>query len=321
MWGRRSLVLCLALLAGRTAAQEAEPFRVRNLNPLAAIFGLPAWDTVRPGVHARATAEIANHYRFSARGADRLLLDGETLRTTLSLSYGFSERWTIGAELPYFQVTGGQLDDLIDGWHSAFGLPDGGRNNRPEGAVLFELGDAQGPFFGFDRRARGLGDVQLKVARTLGAGHRFTLQGTLKLPTGDEDVLAGSGSADVGITLLHQREITVGDRAGSFYWGAGVLHAGDPERIEFAAESTVSTGILGGSLQIGPRFGVKAQLDFHGPFFNSPLEEIGEKAILATAGAWFRAGSRSLLEFAIVEDLEVSTAPDVVIHVAAHWTW
>ena len=33
------------------------------------------------------------------------------------------------------------------------------------------------------------------------------------------------------------------------------------------------------------------------------------------------APSAATLEFAIVEDLEVSTAPDVVIQIAARWQW
>src|SRR5262249_30410103 len=43
------LAIVLALVAHASAAQLAEPMQIRNLNPLVAIFGLPAWDTVAPG--------------------------------------------------------------------------------------------------------------------------------------------------------------------------------------------------------------------------------------------------------------------------------
>jgi hypothetical protein len=317
-------LLCLAALLSHTAdlaAEEGAPFRIRNLNPLVAIFGLPAWDTVVPGTRAGATMEVANHYRLSARSGDRLILDGETLRTTFSLAHAFGEAWAFGLELPHYRVSGGQLDDLIDGWHSAFGMPDGGRNNRPEDALLFQLSNRGGPFFRLDRPQSGIGDLQLKLARSFGAERQLVVQGTVKVPTGAEDILAGSGSTDVGLTVLRLRPLTLRSRSASFYWGAGILHAGDAERIEFANETLIYTGILGGSWQIGPRLGVKGQLDFHGPFFDSPLEEIGERAIQATVGAWFRPSRRALLEFAVVEDLEVSTAPDIVLHVAAHWSW
>ena len=95
---------------------------------------------------------------------------------------------------------------------------------------------------------------------------------------------------------------------------------GEAERIEFEAESAVYTASWAGDGRSGARAGLKAQLDFHSPFFNTPLEEIGEKAIQATFGGWIRPNERAHFEFAIVEDLEVSTAPDVVLHIAAHWS-
>lgn len=311
--------LALLVVCALASAHESEPFRIRNLNPLTAIFGLPGWETAESGTRLRATGEIANHYRFSARNGDRLALDGETLRVTASWARGFGEGWSVGVDVPLYQMSGGHLDDLIDGWHSAFGLPDGARNLRPEDSLLFLLGNArEGQFFALERRARALGDVQITLARELGG---VVLQGTLKLPTGDEDVLAGSGAADVAVTMLRLREETLGGRAAGFYWGAGVLAIGEPKRVAFPVKDAVVMGVLGGSLQVGPRFGVKAQLDVHGALYDTPLEEIGETAIQATVGAWVRAGRRSLLEFAIVEDVEVSTAPDVVLHVAAHWQW
>jgi hypothetical protein len=70
-----------------------------------------------------------------------------------------------------------------------------------------------------------------------------------------------------------------------------------------------------------PKFGLKGQIDVHDAFYDSPLEEIGETAIEATLGAWRRMGPRGQIEFAFVEDLNVSTAPDIVLQVAAAWQW
>jgi hypothetical protein len=311
----------LAFGASEGRAEPAEPFQIRNLNPVIAIFGLPTWNTIRAGTEVGARFEVANHYRLSQRGDDLLVLDGETLRTTFSFSRELNERWTVGLELPYYRVSGGVLDDVIDGWHSAFGMPDGGRNNRPEGDLLFMLGNDDGTFFELDDAQNALGDVQLRAARAFGANRGFVVQATLKAPTGDEDLLTGSGSTDFALTLLRAREVRALDRPAGLYWGLGLLGVGEPERIEFEAEDVVYTAIAGASWQIKPRFGVKAQLDFHSPFFNTQLEELGESAIQATIGAWLTPNERARFEFAIVEDLEVSTAPDVVFHLAAHWRW
>jgi uncharacterized protein DUF3187 len=322
MLSRAIVVGAAALaLAGTSRAQLAEPLHIRNLNPLISIFGLPAWDTVSPGNRFTATMEVANHYRLSQRSGETLVLDGETVRTNLAFSHGFGDGWSVGAELPYYWLGGGVLDDVIDGWHSVLGLPDGGRNNRAEGELLFLLADGGGPFFRLNEAQSGLGDVQLKVARTVGRSRQFVVQGAIKVPTGDEHMLAGSGSSDWSLTLLRSQELPARQRPAGYYWGIGVLRPGEADLIDFAAETWVYTAIVGGSWQPWRRFGLKAQLDLSRPFFNSPLEEIGESAIQATAGAWWRATDRALVEFALVEDLEVSTAPDVVLHVAAHWRW
>jgi hypothetical protein len=303
------------------AAQLSEPLEIRNLNPLIAIFGLPAWNTVSPGNRFGATVDVANHYRLSQRNGEVLILDGETVRTSLSFAHGFGNGWSVGADMPFFRVGGGVLDDLIDGWHSAFALPDGGRNNRGDGELLFHMSEARGAFFRLENPQSGLGDVQLKLAHTIGANDGFVVQAAVKLPTGDEAMLAGSGSTDWSLTLLRARSLTARRRPAGYYWGIGLLRAGEPDLIRFDADEWVYTAILGGSWKPWRRFGLKAQLDYHTPFFNSTLEEIGEAAIQASFGAWRDRGEHATLEFAIVEDLEVSTAPDVVLQVAARWQW
>jgi Protein of unknown function (DUF3187) len=319
----RGLVLAvvLALIGRAAAAQLAEPMQIRNLNPLVAIFGLPAWDVVAPGDRFAASLELANHYEFSSLSGEYLGLDGETARTTLAFSHGFPAGWQVGAELPLFHVGGGILDNPIDAWHSAFNLPDGGRNLRPENQLLFVLRHSGRTFFQLDDPQSGLGDLQLKGARAFGADRGLVVEAGVKLATGDEEMLAGSGSTDEWLTLLRSRALPQRRHPAGYYWGIGVVHAGDPKLIEFQSKAWVYTAIVGGSWQRWPRFGLKAQLDVHTPFYESPLEEIGDTALEATFGAWMQRRKDARLEFALVEDLRVRTAPDVVLKIAAHWSW
>jgi len=310
-----------AAWSASVAAQLAEPAHVRNLNPLVAVFGLPAWDTVPIGTRLGVTAEVANHYRFSLEGNERLWLDGETVRTTLSFTHGFATGWSLGFEVPFYRVGGGVLDDLIDGWHSAFGLPDGGRNARPEGQLLFELGNPAAPSLALTEPQSGIGDTQVKFARLIGRDQGFVVQASVKLPSGDEDMLAGSGSGDWSLTLLRTRPLLARRRAAGYFWGVGLVRAGDPHRIDFDSKTWVPAGIVGGSWQVLPKFGLKGQLDVHGAFYDSPLRELGEPGIQATLSAWRRIGRRGQMELAVVEDVNVSTAPDVVLQAAAAWQW
>jgi hypothetical protein len=134
-------------------------------------------------------------------------------------------------------------------------------------------------------------------------------------------MLAGSGSADWSATVLRTRPLLARRRAAGYFWGFGLVRIGDPERIDFDAKTWVPTGVVGGSWQVLPKFGLKGQLDVHGAFYDSPLEELGETAIQVSVGAWRRTGQRGQLELAVVEDLNVSTAPDVVLQIAAAWQW
>jgi len=213
------------------------------------------------------------------------------------------------------------LDDVIDGWHSAFNMPDGGRNARPEDQLLYLLGQRRIPLFQLTESQSGTGDTQLKFARLIGDDQGFIVQASVKLPTGEEDMLAGSGSTDWSLTLLRSQPLAGRRRPAGYYWGFGVVRAGDPQRIDFDAETWVPTGIIGGSWQPWSNWGLKGQLDIHGAFFDSELEEIGETAIQATLGAWRQFGEHGRFDFGVVEDLAVSTAPDVVLQAAVTWQW
>jgi hypothetical protein len=311
-----TLLQCVAVFA-----QEAEPFHTRNLSPPIAIFGLPIWEAVTQQRVLTATAEIANHYRLSQRGNDTLILDGETLRMDLFYSRPLGDRWSLSAEVPVLQHSGGMLDDLVDGWHSTFGLPDGGRNNRPEDELLFELATGSQSFLRIDDDRRGLGDLQIGIARRFGADGRFVARASVKAPTGDSDILSGSGSSDWSVTLLRPGQAMLRGRAAGYYWGVGWLDLGEPERVAYPVEAGALVGILGGGVRIFPRIGLKAQIDVYSAMYDTPLEELGQDAVQATIGGWWEWGEQSRLDFAINEDLHVSTAPDVVLHLGLRWNW
>ena len=315
------LLVCVSTWAALSAAEETSPFRTRNLSPLVSIFGIPAWEAapVDERLRVGVTTELANHYRLSRRGDEILVLDGETWRTGLWLRRAVGERWTVGVELPYIRQSGGMLDDVIDAWHSAFGLPDGGRNRRPEGQLVYLLGEGGAPFYSLQRSSGGLGDLLVGVGRALGPNGGTHLQATVKLPTGDEAVLAGSGSADVAVTLLRSVDANVGRRSAGYFWGVGALWLGEPDRIGYDARRASVLGMVGGSLKAWPRTGLKAQIELHGALYDSRLKELGDPGVQLTIGGWRELGARAVVEFAVNEDLAVSTSPDIVLHVNLTW--
>jgi hypothetical protein len=320
-----TVALALAALAlaamGPARAQETDPLRTRNLSPLVSIFGLPAWeaDLGTEAGEVAVVGEIASHFRLAEKGSERLVLDGETWRVGLFYKRRLGERWSVGVEVPVYRQWGGILDDVIDAWHSAFNLPEGNRNRRPDDQLEFRYEDQGASGYFLDAPSSGLGDIQVSLARQVGSDGAFTLRAAVKLPTGDADLLAGSGAADFSLTLLKQAPATWRSKPGGLYWGAGVMKVGEPDFFAERSEDWVVFGVFGGSWRVYPRLGLKAQLDLHSRFYDSALDELGRDSIQASIGGYWVLDERRRLDFAINEDLVVRTAPDVSLHVGFSW--
>lgn len=214
-------ILLGVALGGSAAGQETTPLRTRNLSPMVAVFGLPTWET---GLEAHSSefaivAEMASHYRLSGRGEEQLILDGETWRTSFLYKRSLAEHWTIGVELPLIRHSGGELDDVIDGWHALFNLPDGNRNRFPEDRFDFRYNDRGENAFTLSDPSSGIGDTQISLARMIGGDSGVLLRAIVNLPTGDADVLAGSGATDLSITVFRRRLTSWRSQQIGYYWG------------------------------------------------------------------------------------------------------
>jgi len=311
-------------LAGVAAAEPlTEPMRARNLSPLTAIFGVPAWDgglVNGPVGRLTLTGDIASHFRFATAANESLILDGETWRTSLLYERRVGRDWTVAAELPLIRQSGGVLDDVIDAWHSAFNLPDGRRNSRPEDDLQFYYDADPGIGFFRSKPGNGIGDGQLSAARALGRGDDWLVKFTLKLPTGDTDLLAGSGETDVAVSLLRRGATSWRSHPVGWFWGAGLLYLSQPEQLTVQSNDWVALGMVGVSWQPFTRLGFKLQLDAHSAFYDSALEELGQAAMQATIGGWWSIDRRRVLTVAVIEDLIVRAAPDISIQVGFSWS-
>jgi len=321
---RRSVVGVVlgAVVMVASADPLTDPFRARNLSPPVAIFGVPSWDGGLSGEMSNRLSvswEMASHFRFASAGPEQLIIDGETWRANVSYQRSIGDSWTLGAELPMVRQSGGVLDDFIDAWHSVFNLPDGRRNLRPEDELQFFYTDGSGPGYFRSQPDSGLGDLQLSAARAFGAGEEWLVKLTLKLPTGNEALLAGSGATDVSVSVLRTGQVTWRSHPAGWFWGGALIHIGQPEMLTARARDWVGVGMIGASWQPFARLGFKAQLDLHTAFYDSALEELGNAAMQATVGGWWAIDERRTLTVAVVEDLIVRAAPDVSFQVDFAW--
>jgi len=195
-------------------AASLEPFHTQNLSPFSALLGVPRWESIAAHGEAwrlRVDMDVANHLAASSAGSETVILDGETVRTTLAVRRRVGANWVVGLNLPYVRHSGGFLDNAIESWHDTFGLPNGGRELRPQDLLQFDYSSSGVLLQGLTQDQTGLGDVSLTAARVLGEGG-LELHARVKLPTGDVERFTGSGGTDIGFSLVQQRRRAAGGR-------------------------------------------------------------------------------------------------------------
>ena len=302
----------------------------RGQHALRAIFGLPAV-AERPVAHSewQVSLEHANTFAGGIRGEELLVLDGESSELSIRHRRRVGRCWQGEAVLPFIAHSAGFGDRAIDDWHQALGLPDADRGLFTMFDLRYVWLDADGNRRVLEEAAGGLGDVRIALQRTLGCedGRGAAAAGTLraggaplariglKLPTGDPHALLGSGAVDA-YADLQSPVWSVGDR---WRFGAsiGALVPGRTALVD-DQRSLVGYGALGSELRLHPRWRVLVQLDWHTPFQDSALREVGEPAASLGVGLRYLTNA-GRIEFSIGEDALIDATPDIVARLA--WTW
>lgn len=302
-----------ALIAGAAQA-EPIPLTLPNLNPLTLIHGLPGARPVQPADRIGLASTVASHFVSEANAREMLLLDGESVRTELAIARRVTPTWAVGAVLPHVRHGGGVLDDAINDWHQWFGLTDGGRDAAPLDTLDFHYRRSDGTLLRMQTAGGGIGDAQLFA--DFAPAPAWSLQTTLKLPTGDSARLHGSGAADLAVILARQSPVASDPLA--LYGYLGVLGRGRGDVLPAQARTAVGLAQLGLAWTALPRLTLQMQLDGHTAFYRaSDLAPFGP-ALQLTLGARWALAARTHLSCAFAEDVAVATGPDVAFQLALH---
>ena len=306
-----SLCLLLALPA------QADPLYAKNLAPLAGLFGFPNLrqaDTLSRGEYTGAVhANIANNYSVDVSGDEVVNFDGETRRFAFRAAYGFGGGWELEAEVPWLRHEGGDLDALIENWHDLFNLPDGNRDDAPRDQInIFYTGP--GAQFLVDEEVDGWGDINLALVKTLWTSESAAVSARagVKLGTGEEEDLLGSGSEDYYLSINfsgdHRANVPI-----VWHGQVGYLRAGDADVLGSIQEQDLWFAGLGMEWRTWESLHLKLQVDSHAAVADSTLTQLGDASVQITAGAsWlFARGWEG--EFSFSEDIAVDTAPDFVL--------
>jgi hypothetical protein len=312
------LVALLLTSAGPAAAQEVL-FNVHNAHPLVQIHAPPdpgERAAVAPGAWRwNLGLRLNNNSIQEGDGAiERLVLDGETYRTALTLSRGLRPGLAVAATVPLVAHSSGFMDGFIIDWHDLWGLSNERREGFDNNQLDFSYQRDGIEELALRDRGRGLGDVRLDLDWHLRAAERgersLVVRGGVKLPTGDSDRLLGSGGTDLSLQLLSSDHSSLEAWNMSLAWSVGALWLGESDVLDAVREDLVGIASAGLRWRITPRFEAGMQLDMHTAMYDSELRTLGRGSVQLTSGFGMRLRDGSLLELAMIQNVRTDTTPD-----------
>ncbi len=224
---------------------------------------------------------------ISADGNNRgiYILDAEHYRTGIAVRRGITPRIQAEVVVSIVSFQGGILDELVEGFHDAFGFGQAGRTGVPRDAFLAYVRTPDREIFVDHDPDVQLGDTVLGVKVGLlkpNKTRRFhlALEGLLKVPTGSEDALLSSGSVDVGAQLLLTRYF----EKACLHASLGAVGLGSFESLGLN-QQVVLSGMVAYERALGTKTSGLVQVTVsQSPFDDLRLEELAATSIQITLG-------------------------------------
>ncbi len=247
-------------------------------------------------------------------GAGLFFVDGEVRSMSLTLRRGLGSGLEAWVSAPVVAISGGSTDGLVEGFHDLARIGQGARSGSVRDAYLVYYRAADGrEVFRETGSGMRLGDVVVGVKRRLGSPGgrlRTAVEGAVKLPTGSEERLLGSGSVDAGARFLGE----VLFRQARLRAGVGLVLLGEAATLGLA-QQTVASGWLGGEVAVGGRASLVLQLSgSEGPFGASGIARLEDRVLLLDLGVKIAGGRRDVFFFAVSENLNRGNSSDLGLH-------
>ncbi len=318
---------------------HTEPLATSNRNPLIQIYGLPSINsprvTKKNHIQWRLNAELmsvsSQNLSFSAAEkyqqsndpkGESLVLDSEIFRSEIAVRFGLTHSSEVSISLPYISHNNGFTDSAIESWHDGFNLPNGNRDIRPTNELLYKYQRDGQELLKIDGNARGIGDLQihyqqqLKILSRSNALRHGTVQVGIKIPTGDESNLTGSGSTDISTHLSIMQSSFKHFPRLAWHGSAGILWMSDQGLLNKFRKEWVYFGNSGVNWRLYPNTSIKLQVELHSNFYNSSTREIGKTGGQLVVGGSYRLSSMTSIDFYFSEDILIKSSPDVSFGIA-----
>jgi hypothetical protein len=241
--------------------------------------------------------------------------DGELYRASVSVRRGLGKGLQLSLVVPLLNFQGGIGDSVIEGFHDSTGFSQAGRTGTFRDGYTVYLRDEEGnEVFRNRQPGAGIGDVALSLKARVpapGDAWRVSAEGLVKLPTGDEEDLYGSGSVDFGVQLNATRYFA----RSCIHLSAGALFLGAAD-VYHLDEQTQLSAMLGYEHALGTSSSIIAQVTvFQSPFEDLGIQRLDDVAYLLDLGYKKGFGQNTVFFVALSENfLTFGSSADVGLH-------
>lgn len=329
----RSLLWCTLMVVGwwvgwgtgwgnaQELSQGLGPLPVRNFQPVQLLFlNLPfeRAEVTPQGKWALSFGftESNTMNEVNQKGEKtELLFDLETTRFVLGAKYGLWNRVEVGLEMPFILRWGGFLDLFIEGVERMVGRLNQNREERPDNSILFRFQREGIEVFSQNDTAFGPGDLVLGAKGLVWKEERFlpaiAARFMLKLPTGSEDQLFGSGKPDIGLGLSMQKTLW----RFVLYGNLNYIIPGEVFAEAGLETRNFWTAGFGGEFRWTPRFSLLLQTEFYQSAFEKVgVEELDLDLWELAFGFNFALSPNLLWQFGGIQNMVVESGADFSLH-------
>jgi hypothetical protein len=273
-------------------------------------------------MRARAQVAWTSHWLRDGPDRDFIIQDGETLWLDIELARGLGAGFELSAGISFGHASGGVLDEFIEAWHEAFGLPQSQRDLLPRSEFhmlvqdLSESGDPK-DVYRLEEEALLFGDLPVMLDWQLplpAEDLQVALRAGIEVPTGSESHGSGNGGFDYVLGL--EASLEASSWLQLHAWGSHSWVA-NSDAMEAAGAELANVLMAGGalSLRLSESLVAIAQVDWEQSTLRE-LEEIraSRDHLVLWLGGRAALSERLGLEFSVAEDLVLEVSPDVQFH-------
>ncbi len=179
---------------------------------------------------------ITNTYDHDTIGNEKLVIDVENTRYDFQAAYQYSQ-WTLGLTLSLIRNQPGQLDQVIEGWHDLFSLPQNGRDlvESDQINLLYQKNGIE--FFNSNQSSSGIADIQLSASYAL--SHNQSLWVVLEVPSSESSEFISNQKTDAAVAyssshVMYDKFTTYGTLGLSLLADSGLFEHQLNKQIIFA---------------------------------------------------------------------------------------